>query len=239
MSDGAILHTCAQGHAWVEQPPVGDRPGQAHVSPSWGYGGTYLPVDDATVCPEPERDEHGAIVCPTCGGRWFRGECPHGPEGGPGCADPPVACGLPAVTSTRWGQENRPWGGRGAQRGIFWLGRRDGPTVRRLVARLGGVSRLWVTHEKVIDLRTGERLIVSSDDAEWIATAADESDLPATLATRWPRRRGGRLALAYDHGPTGVQPPSVDELCGWVDEAIAAGAALESAGQLDLFTAGA
>jgi hypothetical protein len=100
--DSPILHTCAEGHCWTEQP-------DGTVSPSWGYGGTHasFPDHDPKRCPEPDRDEEGRYECPGCRGRFF---CGHGEPGvmcdpwnyEEGCKPPPPACGKPAVSSARW-----------------------------------------------------------------------------------------------------------------------------------------
>ena len=45
-----LLRWCADGHTWIDQ-------GDGTVSPSWGYGGTHMPVDDPLRCPEPKTND--------------------------------------------------------------------------------------------------------------------------------------------------------------------------------------
>jgi hypothetical protein len=101
-TDSPLLHQCAEGHVWTEQP-------DGTVSPSWGLGGTHaaFPGHDPRTCPEPERDVAGRYRCPGCGGRFHSGHGPAGVMCDPwnhreGCVAPPPACGLPAVESSRW-----------------------------------------------------------------------------------------------------------------------------------------
>jgi len=100
--DSMLLHTCAAGHSWIEQP-------DGTVSPSWGYGGTHasFPDHDPATCPEPERDEHGRYGCPGCGGRFYTGHGEPGVMCDPwnyeeGCTPPPPACRTPAARTSRW-----------------------------------------------------------------------------------------------------------------------------------------
>jgi hypothetical protein len=60
----AVLMWCEDGHTWIDQ-------GDGTVSPSWGYGGTHMPVDDATRCPEPRINAAGEYWCADCG-EWKR-----------------------------------------------------------------------------------------------------------------------------------------------------------------------
>lgn len=100
--DSPLLHTCAEGHCWTEQP-------DGTVSPSWGFAGTHaaFPGHDPKTCPEPARDEAGRYECPGCGGRFFAGHGPRGVMCDPwnykeGCCAPPPACRKPAVSTARW-----------------------------------------------------------------------------------------------------------------------------------------
>ena len=56
-----VLMWCEDGHTWINQ-------GDGTVSPSWGLGGTHMPVADPRVCPEPDRDEDGRTDLPVV--RW-------------------------------------------------------------------------------------------------------------------------------------------------------------------------
>jgi hypothetical protein len=100
--ESILLHTCAAGHRWKEQP-------DGAVSPSWGYAGTHasFPGHDPTTCPEPERDGEGRYECPGCGGRFFSGHGERGVMCDPwnyqeGCTPPPPVCRKPAVGTARW-----------------------------------------------------------------------------------------------------------------------------------------
>lgn len=100
--DSPLMHRCAEGHTWIEQP-------DGTVSPSWGLAGTHasFPGHDPRSCPEPERDEQGRYECPGCGGRFFAGHGERGVMCDPwnhkeGCTAPPPGCRKPAITSARW-----------------------------------------------------------------------------------------------------------------------------------------
>ena len=71
-TDNAVLMWCEDGHTWIAQ-------GDGSVSPSWGYGGTHMPVNDPTLCPEPRTNEHGQYWCDDCGAwKWTLGDCLRG-----------------------------------------------------------------------------------------------------------------------------------------------------------------
>lgn len=71
---------------------------------------------------------------------------------------------------------------------------RRGPTGRaRLALYLGGVGcGRGPIESTVVELATGRRLTISSDDVEWEARRVDVDELPPALLERWPRDRRGR-----------------------------------------------
>jgi hypothetical protein len=51
-SDDTLEHRCEDGHYWREHT-------NGQVTPSWGYGGTFIDIADPSVCPQPTTDERG------------------------------------------------------------------------------------------------------------------------------------------------------------------------------------
>lgn len=111
-----VLHECADGHTWVEQPDGG-------VSPSWGYGLTSVQYDQPpNRCPEPKRgwsiydkkfradqgDAHHGYRCPSCGAVHYVGGCGMGVRcdpwntADPPCEPPKPVCKKPAVRTLYW-----------------------------------------------------------------------------------------------------------------------------------------
>jgi len=104
-SDDPLEHRCAAGHYWREHT-------NAQVTPSCGYGGTFIDVDDPAVCPEPQTDDEGLYACATCGKRHRPGGGLRGMsfthwefsvDGRRECEVPRPSCGKPPVWTRRWG----------------------------------------------------------------------------------------------------------------------------------------
>lgn len=199
--DDTLEHRCASGHYWREHT-------NGQVTPSWGFGGTFVDVADPTVCPEPTLDADGLYPCPSCGqshrpGEGLRGMSFAPWEFGPGkrqeCAVPTPGCGKPAMWTRRWGDRSLPWpDGPGALYSLWYLSHRvDG---ERLVAYISGRG----DSSQVIDLRTGEPLRIAHGDPAWIAQTtrrATVRDAPEALRASWPREsspsEGGGVSTTW------------------------------------------
>lgn len=111
LNDDTLEHRCASGHSWREHT-------NGQVTPSWGYGGTFIDVDDPALCPEPETDGDGLYECGTCGHHHRPGDGRAGMSFTPWkyangqlceCEIPKPACRRPAVWTRRWGDRDSPY----------------------------------------------------------------------------------------------------------------------------------
>jgi hypothetical protein len=189
-SDDTLEHHCAEGHYWREHT-------NGQVTPSWGYGGTYLDVADPALCPEPYTDEQGLYACCSCGERHRPGDGLAGMSFTPWeysegkrqeCEVPVPACGKPAVWTRRWGDRHLPWpNGPGELYSLWRLEHRsDG---ERLVCYIGSIIK--GNGSEAIDLHTGEMLAIGTGDPAWNPAGtrkATVADLPGALRAIWPRR---------------------------------------------------
>jgi hypothetical protein len=186
-----LEHRCPDGHDWREHT-------NGQVTPSWGYGGTFIDVADPSRCPEPASDPDGLYLCDSCGQRHRPGdglrslsstpwEYGDGPGKRPECAIPRPACGAAAVWTRRWGDRHLPWPdeGPGALYTIWRLEQRG--YGERLVCYLGGVLD---GGNAALDLHSGELLTIPPGDGEWNPTGtrkATLNDVPGVLRREWPR----------------------------------------------------
>jgi hypothetical protein len=111
LNDDTLEHRCASGHYWREHT-------NGQVTPAWGYGLTFIDVDDPALCPEPETDGDGQYECGTCGHRHRPCDGLAGMSFTPWkyadgqrseCEIPKPACGRPAVWTRRWGDRDSPY----------------------------------------------------------------------------------------------------------------------------------
>jgi hypothetical protein len=225
--DNAILMWCEDGHTWINQ-------GDGTVSPSWGLGGTHMPVHDPLLCPEPERDDEGRIAGASCAGTFFVG----GSDEGAGGADaigghgvfPQPVCLKPAVGGNAWRDQYLPFD---RSRWCAWWVRAGNADPWRLTLHQGHSSRLWAATYECLDVHTGERLEV---DRTYEARRASLAEYPASLRERWwTTEKGGKLIGCWST----MRKDGAGWLIGrrlvetWVREAVADGTA--TAGQqLDL-----
>jgi hypothetical protein len=176
-----VLRWCKYDHTWIDQ-------GNGKVSPSWGYGGTMMPVDDPLLCPEPLRDERGRMTCPSCERKHFRGSCRDYPWQRPDCEnpDPPPACLKPALGGNRWADRDLPFDGSDW---CAWWVRKDGPWRLTFHQANAGGGR-WTSVYKCWDVATAESMLV---DRTWQVRRARVEEYPDYLRERWWRGRGGQL----------------------------------------------
>jgi hypothetical protein len=188
-NDDTLEHRCPDGHYWRSHT-------SGQVTPSWGYGGTYVTVANPALCPEPHTDQQGLYACASCGKRHRPGEGLRGMscspwEFGDGkrseCEVPVPACGKPAVWTRRWGDRHLPWPeGPGPMCSLWRLTHRsDG---ERLVCYLGGTC----DQPDVIDLHNGELLAIKSGAPQWDPAGTRKAtlrDVPARLRESWPRQQ--------------------------------------------------
>lgn len=186
-TDGTLEHRCAAGHYWREHP-------NGQVTPSWGYGGTFIDTDDPTLCPEPATGADRLYLCGTCDERHLPGDglagmsCTpweFGSGGRAECELPAPACREPAVWTRRWGDRHLPWpDGPGSLYSLWRIVHRQ--HGERLVVYIAGFPE----QAHVIDVRSGEPLVVPFGSADWLATEtrkATVADLPVHLRDAWPR----------------------------------------------------
>jgi len=180
----AVLTWCEDGHTWINH-------GDGTVSPSWGYGGTHLPVEDAARCPEPETNADGEYWCADCE-QWKQslGDCIRGLSFTPWakeqwCSPPQPVCLKPAVGANAWRDGDLPFDG---DAWCAWWVRNGGPW--RLTFHQGQNSRLWTATCDCLDVHTGETFEV---DRTWDARRAALADYPNYLRERWWRTDNGAL----------------------------------------------
>ena len=175
--NGAVLMWCEDDHTWIVQE-------DGTVSPSWGYGGTHMPVDDPLLCPEPERDEQGRATCPSCASRYYVGACDECSRTGAN-AYPLPACLKPAIGGNAWSDRDLPFDG---DRWCAWWVRKGG--AWHLTFNQGQESRLWAATYRCLDVHTGESFDV---DRTWEARRASLDEYPAYLQQRWWTTPNGKL----------------------------------------------
>jgi hypothetical protein len=156
--DRPVVRWCADGHHWTDH-------GDGTVSPSWGYGGTHMPIDDPLLCPEPAADtEH---------------------DDDDDGVYPAPACLLPAEGANAWSDRHLPFDDSAW---CAWWVRKDGPW--RLTFHQGSTSRLWASTYRCLDVLTGERFDV---DRSWQGRRARLEEYPAHLREKWWTSPGGAL----------------------------------------------
>jgi hypothetical protein len=180
--EDAVLRWCAHGHTWIDQ-------GDGTVSPSWGLGGTHMPVADPLLCPEPLRNDDGAIWCADCfDWKHTLGDCIRGLSFSPWerddwCRAPEPACLAPAVGGNAWRDRNLPFDSSAWS--VWWM-RRAGPWL--LTFHQGQNSRLWAATYDCLDIHTGDTFEV---DRTWQARRASITELPPYLLDRWWKTENG------------------------------------------------
>ena len=179
------MRWCDAGHTWIDQ-------GDGTVSPSWGLGGTHMPVDDTTRCPAPRTDEHGRYWCEDCAKwKWSLHDCLQGLSFAPWekkewCRPPAPACLKPAVgDGHRWEDQYLPFDRRCW---CAWWVRKQGPWS--LTFHQGHASRLWTATYRCLDVHTGEFLDI---DRAWSARRARIEEYPEYLRARWWSSSSGTL----------------------------------------------
>lgn len=233
--DDATLRWCEDGHTWIDQ-------GDGTVSPSWGYGGTHMPVEDPLRCPEPQRTDDGRYWCETCQeAKHSMGDCVQGCSCTPWvkpaeqwCAMPKPHCLKPAIGGNRWADQYLPFDGK---RWCAWWVRHNGPW--RLTFHQGRAGKLWAAVYDCLDVHTGERLQV---DRSWQARRAKLTEYPVHLQERWWTGPRGALLGTWDTTEPGaggwlLSGRQVEQ---WVRAAVRAGVAAAGAvpgEQLALFEA--
>jgi hypothetical protein len=175
-----VKRWCADGHPWIDQL-------NGTVSPSWGFGGTMMPVEDPLRCPEPDRDELGRVTCAGCGRRHHIGSCRDFPAQGRLCTTPypAPACLKPALGGNRWSDLYLPFDGSWCA----WWVRTNGPWRLTFHQGIAGGEH-WTSVYKCWDVETGDAMLV---DRTWQARRAEIGDYPAYLRERWWRAASGRL----------------------------------------------
>lgn len=79
--------------------------------------------------------------------------------------------------------------------------------VDHLVVHLHGRGRgIGPWEDTLLDLVTGEVLVISSEDPEWMARELDVDELPPAWLKVWPRRNGRLVTPGLNDGPTGGGP---------------------------------
>ncbi|MGO9899903.1 MAG: hypothetical protein ACLP0J_09465 [Solirubrobacteraceae bacterium] len=219
--EDATLCWCEDGHTWIDQ-------GDGTVSPSWGYGGTHMPVENPRQCPEPRHSDDGLYWCERCQeGRRMMGDCVRGCSLTPWIKPAEQWCGMPApdclkhaIGANRWVDQYLPFDGR---RWCAWWVRQDGGSWR-LTFHQGHAGRLWAAVYDCLDVRSGERVQV---DRGWQARRAKLSDYPAHLRERWWRTPNGTLIGTWSTTEPGgagwlLDPRKVER---WVQAAVRHGIA--------------
>ena len=182
--NGAVLMWCEDDHTWIVQE-------DGTVSPSWGYGGTHMPVDDPLRCPEPKRNELGQYWCDDCGDwKWTLCDCLPGLSFAPWqekewCRAPSPACLKPAVGGNAWNDRDLPFD---SDCWCAWWVRKGG--AWRLTFHQGQESRMWTATYRCLDVHTGETFAV---DRSWEARRASLDEYPAYLRERWWTTPKGKL----------------------------------------------
>ena len=217
---GPILMWCEDDHVWTVQE-------DGTVSPSWGLGGTHMPVADPRRCPEPRRNESGEYWCDDCREwKWSLSDCIRGLSFTPWedkdwCAPPEPACLKPAIGQNAWSERDLPFDER---RCCAWWVRRNG--AWRLTFHQGQLSRRWAATYRCLDVHTGESFDV---DRSWDARRASVDEYPPYLRERWWRTNKGALVGCWstmDKSGAGylIKGRLVET---WVAEAVNLGAATD------------
>ena len=211
----SVLRWCEDGHTWIDQ-------GDGTVSPSWGLGGTHMPIEDALRCPEPMRNDDDEIWCEDCG-EWKASiaDCIQGLSFSPWenkkwCRSPIAACLKPAIGGNAWRDQYLPfddtcW--------CAWWVRKDGAWL--LTFHSGCSHRMWSTRYECIDVNTGDELDV---DRTWQARRARLEEYPAFLRDRWWKTSKGKLIGCWSTLAPGGAGWLIDRklVQSWVHDAVRA-----------------
>jgi len=182
--DASVLRWCEDDHTWIDH-------GDGTVAPNWGFGGTRMPVDDPSRCPQPKTNEHGETWCDDCGEwKWSLGDCIQGVSFTPWakedwCRPPAPACLKPAVGANAWRDQYLPFD---RSSWCAWWVRRDG--AWRLTFHQGFASQRWASEYRCLDVHSAEWLDV---DRAWTARRAKLDEYPTYLRERWWRTAKGSL----------------------------------------------